>query len=109
MFGLKRALDSVPHAINCALQAISFEDAIRSAVSIGGDSDTIAAIAGGIAEARFGLPEEIAAQAWTYLPEDMKNRRSQLLHRQELIFPRVWARPSIYIVDHPHGPHPPLT
>ena len=68
----ERALDSVPHAINCALQAISFEDAIRSAVSIGGDSDTIAAIAGGIAEARFGLPEEIAAQAWTYLPEDMK-------------------------------------
>jgi ADP-ribosyl-[dinitrogen reductase] hydrolase len=68
----ERALESVPHAINCALQAISFEDAIRSAVSIGGDSDTIAAIAGGIAEARFGLPEEIAAEAWTYLPEDMK-------------------------------------
>ena len=68
----ERARDSVPQAINCALQASSFEDAIRSAVSIGGDSDTIAAIAGGIAEAMFGLPEEIAGTAWKYLPEDMQ-------------------------------------
>ena len=68
----ERAKDSVPQAINCALQASSFEDAIRSAVSIGGDSDTIAAIAGGIAEAMFGLPEEIAGTAWKYLPEDMR-------------------------------------
>jgi ADP-ribosyl-[dinitrogen reductase] hydrolase len=68
----ERAKDSVPQAINCALQASSFEDAIRSAVSIGGDSDTIAAIAGGIAEAMFGLPEEIAGAVWKYLPEDMR-------------------------------------
>ena len=68
----ERAKDSVPQAINCALQASSFEDAIRSAVSIGGDSDTIAAIAGGIAEAMFGLPEDIAKQGWNYLPEDMQ-------------------------------------
>jgi len=68
----ERARDSVPQAITCALQATSFEDAIRSAVSIGGDSDTIAAIAGGIAEAMFGLPDEIAARAWGYLPDDMQ-------------------------------------
>ena len=69
----ERARDSVPQAITCALQATSFEDAIRSAVSIGGDSDTIAAIAGGIAEAMFGLPDEIAARAWGYLPDDMQD------------------------------------
>ena len=68
----ERAKDSVPQAVTCALQASSFEDAIRSAVSIGGDSDTIAAIAGGIAEAMFGLPKEIAGTAWNYLPEDMQ-------------------------------------
>jgi hypothetical protein len=63
---------SVPQAINCVLQASSFEDALRSAVSIGGDGDTIAAIAGGIAEAMFGLREEIAGTTWKYLPEDMQ-------------------------------------
>lgn len=64
--------DSVPQAIACALQASDFEDAIRTAVSIGGDSDTIAAIAGSIAEARFGLPDPIAVKTWSYLPEDMQ-------------------------------------
>jgi len=48
---------SVPQAISCALQANGFEDAVRNAVSIGGDSDTIACIAGGIAEALYGIPE----------------------------------------------------
>ena len=64
--------DSVPQAIACALQASSFEDAIRTAVSIGGDSDTIAAIAGSIAEARFGLPDPIAMKTWSYLPNEMQ-------------------------------------
>ena len=64
--------DSVPQALVCALEATDFEDAMRNAVSIGGDSDTIAAIAGSVAEARFGIPETIAAQAWSYLPQDMR-------------------------------------
>lgn len=68
----ERASGSVPQAIVCALQSRSFEDAIRNAVSIGGDSDTIAAIAGGIAEARFGVPEDIAQRAWQFLPHDMR-------------------------------------
>jgi ADP-ribosylglycohydrolase len=54
---------SVPEAIICALEALSFEDAIRNAVSLGGDADTQAAIAGSIAEAVFGVPEHIAAHA----------------------------------------------
>jgi ADP-ribosylglycohydrolase len=64
--------DSVPQALVCALEATDFEDAMRNAVSIGGDSDTIAAIAGSVAEARFGIPEEIAAKTWSYLPRDMR-------------------------------------
>lgn len=63
---------SVPEALTCALEAMSFEDAIRNAISIGGDSDTIAAIAGGVAEARFGIPEALAADAWARLPLDMR-------------------------------------
>ena len=61
--------DSVPQAIICVLQAKDFEDAIRNAISIGGDSDTIGCIAGGIAEALYGIPEPIKEQAWTYLDE----------------------------------------
>ena len=64
---------SVPQAIACALQGRSFEDTIRKAVSIGGDSDTIAAIAGAIAEARFGgLPEPILRETWARLPDVMR-------------------------------------
>lgn len=63
---------TVPEALICALEATNFEDAIRNAISIGGDSDTIAAIAGGIAEARFGIPEHLTADAWAMLPIDMR-------------------------------------
>lgn len=69
---------SVPQALVCALEGTSFEDAIRNAVSIGGDSDTIAAIAGAVAEARFGLPEDIALQAWGFLPKEMQKVMSAL-------------------------------
>lgn len=69
----EKAIDSVPQAISCALHSNSFEDAIRSAVSLGGDSDTIAAIAGGISEALHGIPNDIAVQVWTYLPKDMQS------------------------------------
>jgi ADP-ribosylglycohydrolase len=63
---------SVPQAITCALEATDYEDAIRNAVSIGGDTDTIACIAAGIAEMMFGLPDEIAATARTYLTDDLR-------------------------------------
>lgn len=66
------AAGSVPQAIICALQSVDFEDALRNAVSIGGDSDTIAAIAGGIAEALHGIPADIAATGWGYLPTEMR-------------------------------------
>ncbi|WP_031598335.1 ADP-ribosylglycohydrolase family protein [Ferrovum myxofaciens] len=65
--------DTVPQAITCALNASDFEDAIRNAISIGGDSDTIAAITGSIAEPLFGIPETIANQATRFLPEEFKS------------------------------------
>ena len=58
---------SVPQAIEAFLESVSFEDAIRNAVSIGGDSDTIAAIAGSIAEGYYGIPEALRAQALRFL------------------------------------------
>ena len=62
---------SVPHAILAFLESESFEDAIRNAVALNGDSDTIAAIAGSIAEAYYGIPNELIGQAMTYLPEPL--------------------------------------
>lgn len=54
---------TVPESLTCALEATSFEDALRNAISIGGDSDTVGAIAGAVAEALFGgVPEAIRAQ-----------------------------------------------
>jgi len=63
---------SVPHAILAFLEANGFEDAVRNAVSIGGDSDTIGAMAGGIAEAFYGVPAELEEKALSYLSDDLK-------------------------------------
>ena len=54
---------SVPESIRCFYEADDFEDAIRNAVSLGGDSDTLAAITGSIAEAKWGVPEAIEKEA----------------------------------------------
>lgn len=48
-------------------ESVSFEDAIRNAISIGGDSDTIAAITGSIAEAYYGIEDEMRTTAFSYL------------------------------------------
>lgn len=63
--------ETVPEAITAFLEGTSFEDVIRTAVSLGGDCDTLTAIAGGIAEAYYGVPEELKAKVLTYLPDDM--------------------------------------
>ena len=51
--------ETVPQAIMAFLESTDFEDALRTAVSLGGDSDTLAAITGSIAEAFYGVPEEL--------------------------------------------------
>jgi len=58
---------TVPQAIEAFLESTSFEDAIRNAISIGGDSDTLAAITGGIADAYYGVPIDMEEKALTYL------------------------------------------
>lgn len=64
---------SVPESIIAFLEATDFEDALRNAISIGGDSDTIAAIAGSIAEAYYpSIPEALSKAALVYLPREMQ-------------------------------------
>lgn len=65
------AIDTVPIALDCGLQATSVADAIHRAVYIGGDSDTTASMAAAIAEARFGLDSDLLDQTLAYLTEDM--------------------------------------
>ena len=60
---------TVPQAIMAFLESTDFEDAVRNAVSIGGDSDTLAAITGSIAQAYYGVPGNIRKHALTYLDE----------------------------------------
>ncbi|MFS9249372.1 ADP-ribosylglycohydrolase family protein [Streptococcus infantis] len=64
--------DTVSQAIVVFLESTDFEDAIRNAISLGGDSDTLAAITGSIAEAAYGIPEWIKDKAYSYLDEPLK-------------------------------------
>jgi len=64
--------ETVPQAIKCFLESTSFEDAIRTAISLGGDSDTIAAITGAIAEAYYGVPDVIKEETLAYLDEELR-------------------------------------
>ena len=63
---------TVPQAIVAFLESRSFTDAVRNAISIGGDSDTLGAITGAIAEAYYGVPEKIREQALSYLDDGQK-------------------------------------
>lgn len=63
--------ETVPEAITAFLEGESFEDVIRTAVSLGGDCDTLAAIAGSIAEGYYGVPKALKAQCIARLPEDL--------------------------------------
>lgn len=74
---------SVPQALEAFYESTDFEDAIRNAISIGGDSDTIAAITGAIAEAYYGVPTNIRKHALTFLDERLLN----ILVEFENIFP----------------------
>ena len=62
---------TVPEAITAFLDGIDFEDVIRTAVSLGGDCDTLTCIAGGIAEAYYGVPDELRKECINRLPKDM--------------------------------------
>jgi type I restriction enzyme M protein len=65
--------ETVPQAIQAFLESHSFEDAIRTAISLGGDSDTIAAITGGIAGAYYGVPDDFRQIAAAYLDQELRD------------------------------------
>ena len=63
---------TVPQAIQAFLESDSFEDSIRITISLGGDSDTIAAITGAIAQAYYGIPDDIHNKALSFLNDDLR-------------------------------------
>lgn len=64
--------ETVPEAITAFLEGESFEDVVRTAVSLGGDCDTLACIAGSIAEGFYGVPEELKQECRKRLPERLR-------------------------------------
>lgn len=74
---------TVPQAIIAFLESSDFESAIRLAVSLGGDSDTLTCIAGGIAEAYYGVPEQIKHQAMEYLPTEIQTVLTKFYNHYE--------------------------
>lgn len=75
---------SVPQALFVFLESNSFEDAIRKSISIGGDSDTIAAIVGGLSEAYYGLDENLVEKVKPYLKDYMKPIIEQFYERNQV-------------------------
>jgi ADP-ribosylglycohydrolase len=64
---------SVPQAVIAFLESDDYEDAVRNAISLGGDADTMACIAGAIAEAHYGgVPAAIEEKAWALLDDDLR-------------------------------------
>ena len=79
--------ETVPEAITAFLEGESFEDVLRTAVSLGGDCDTLTAIAGSIAEGFYGVPEEIQEEMKRRLPEDLKAILRRYTQSVEISFP----------------------
>ena len=64
--------NSVPQSIYAFLISTDYEDAIRTAISMGGDADTMACITGSIAEAFYGMPKDLEERGMEFLTEDLK-------------------------------------
>ena len=70
---IETCMDSMPKALRAFFDGESYEDVIRNAVSLGGDTDTLGAIAGAMAEGFYEIPEELIIKCRKYLPDDMIN------------------------------------
>lgn len=68
---VESCMETVPEAITAFLEGCDFEDVIRTAVSLGGDCDTLTAIAGSIAEGFYGVPDSLKAECYHRLPQDL--------------------------------------
>ena len=76
-----RSSESIPQALFCFLESNSFEDALRKSLSIGGDSDTIASIAGALGECYYGVPESFVEKMREYIPPYMLDVVDQFYRR----------------------------
>lgn len=74
---VESCMETVPEAITAFLEGNSFEDVIRTAVSLGGDCDTLTAIAGSIAEGYYGVPIKLMHECYKRLPEDLSRAVSR--------------------------------
>ena len=70
-YHVESCMETVPEAITAFLEGDSFEDVIRTAVSLGGDCDTLTAIAGSMAEGFYGIPEGLKEECRQRLPQDL--------------------------------------
>lgn len=68
---VESCMETVPEAITAFLEGDSFEDVIRTAVSLGGDCDTLTCIAGSIAEAFYGVSDDLKKECMSRLPQDL--------------------------------------
>lgn len=75
---------SVPQAFQAFLESVSFEDAVRNAISIGGDSDTIAAITGSVAEAFYGIDNELREEAVSRLDKRLLGIYMDFINKTEV-------------------------
>jgi ADP-ribosylglycohydrolase len=72
---------TVPNAMICFLESNSFEDAVRNAVSLGGDTDTLACIAGSVAHPFYGVPDWIEKQALSRLDAGLRRVIDEFMRR----------------------------
>lgn len=84
--------NTVPEAIIAFLESTDFEDAIRNAISLGGDSDTLAAITGSIAEAYYGVPDELKQCATRFMRRDMHEEELGIIEEFTSRFMPIYDR-----------------
>lgn len=77
-------MKTMPEAFECFLESESYESCLRNVMYIGGDTDTLCAIAGAIAEAYWGIPEGMIKDVGKYLPEDIKVVISRIYNEAEI-------------------------
>ena len=76
---------SVPQAIRAFYEGSDYESTLRKAVSIGGDSDTISCMAGGIAEAYYGMPEMLKEECLDILPKELRKIAEEFTKTQKAL------------------------
>jgi len=72
-YHVESCMETVPEAVTAFIEGNDFEDVIRTAVSLGGDCDTLTAIAGSMAEGFYGVPDNLKEECRRYLPQDLLN------------------------------------